>query len=124
MMNFKPFYLILPGLLALTGCSQTPTLPAEPIAGVTIDKLAADEFVLTISRNEPPMAFENRRLRLQSEQLCPTGYSYVLRQAHKHGQLAVHHAECAAGANCSHELRWHIRCGHVPREPFRFFGRT
>lgn len=125
-MKFKPYLFILPGLVALTGCSQTPVSDSEVATGaaVTVETLAEDEFLLSIIRNEPPVGFENRRLRVHAEQLCPTGYRYVLRQAHQNGQLAVHHAQCAAGANCSHELRWHIRCGHIPREPFRFFGRT
>ncbi|UQB41401.1 hypothetical protein JX580_06800 [Thiomicrospira microaerophila] len=124
-MNLKPLLLLVPGLLLL-GCSQNSVKNAESsaVSGVDVVELAADEFVISIMRNEPPMKFENRRLRVQAEQLCPTGYSYVLRQAHRNGEMAIHHAQCAAGADCSHELSWHIRCGHVPREPFRFFGRT
>ncbi|WP_044406254.1 hypothetical protein [Thiomicrospira microaerophila] len=120
-MNLKTLLLLAPALAVMAGCSQTPTTLGTP---VSVQTLAEDEFLLSITRNEPPMKFENRRLRAQAEQLCPTGYSYVLRQAHRNGELAVHHAQCSAGGDCSHQLKWHIRCGHVPREPFRFFGRT
>lgn len=125
-MKLKHLLLLVPGLAVLSACSQTP-VSDEAVSlqsGVEVSALAEDEFMLSIMRNEPPMKFENRRLRLQAEQLCPTGYSYVLRQAHRDGELAIHHAQCAVGADCSHKLTWHIRCGHIPREPFRFFGRT
>lgn len=112
-MKNKLLLLLLPGLLLLTGCSQ-----------VEVRELAQDEFELSLYRDAPPMSFESRAMRKQAEQLCPTGYRYLLRQAVKQGEFATHHAECAAGKDCGHQLEWRIRCGNVPREPFSLFGRT
>ena len=100
-------------LVSISGC-----------ANVQVTDLTGDEYMIEQTRFEPPTSFESRALTSKAEQLCPKGYSYLLRQAYSDHEFAVHHGECATGADCEFKLQWRIRCGNIPREPFSLFGKT
>lgn len=115
-MKIKHVLWLVPGLvLVLSGCAQ-----------VSVNTLSdeKEEYELIQVRSEPPKDFESRTLRKQAEALCPTGYEYLLRQAQKSAEFVDHHAACAVGEDCGYELKWRIRCGDIPREPFSLFGKT
>lgn len=97
----------------MSGCAQ-----------IAVQPLSETEYELVQYRDEPPTGFESRALRKQAEALCPKGYEYLLRHAQKPAEFATHHAECALGKDCGYELKWRIRCGDIPREPFSLFGKT
>lgn len=115
-MKIKHVLWLVPGLvLVLSGCAQ-----------VSVNTLSdeKEEYELIQVRSEPPKDFESRALRKQAEALCPTGYEYLLRHAQKSAEFVKHHAACGVGEDCGYELKWRIRCGDIPREPFSLFGKT
>lgn len=115
-MKIKHILWLAPGLvLVLSGCAQVGVIPLSE---------ENKEYELIQTRSEPPTSFESRALRKKAEDLCPTGYEYLLRYAHKPAEFVGHHAACAVGEDCSYELKWRIRCGDIPREPFSLFGKT
>lgn len=100
-------------LLLITGC-----------ANVEVTKLAEDEFLIEQIRFDPPISYESRALTKKADQLCPIGFSYLLRQAHSEHEFATDHQQCAVGQDCQFTLQWRIRCGNIPREPFSLFGKS
>lgn len=97
------------------GCSQNAKqADVEP---------SFEEHLLTQFYYDAPTSVESRSLDRQARNLCPVGYSFLLRQVVSVDEMAKHQFECAQGKNCGYELQWRIRCGEVPREPFSLFGR-
>lgn len=116
--------LALSAVVSLAGCAQVQVQELTPSAASGSDAEGLQEtYRLTQFRDAAPSSFESRALRKQAESLCPNGYKILSRQAFATEMLASHQAECPSGS-CAHQLEWQIRCGNIPREPFRFFGRT
>lgn len=104
-------------ILGLIGCSQVQ------VQELTTEQGSDEVYVLSEFRDGPATQFESHSLRQQADVLCPSGYAILSRQALANEPLAMHQADCT-GSSCAHQLTWRIRCGNIPREPFRFFGRT
>ncbi len=115
--------LAISAVLTLAGCAQVQVQDITPSTTTTTQETPAGTYRLTQFRDAAPSSFESRALRTQADALCPSGYEVLSRHAFATEVLAAHQAECPS-RSCAHQLEWHIRCGNIPREPFRFFGRT
>jgi len=140
MSQFKTVGLVLAGLLVmnLTGCSTVGkgvnavgsgvVYAAEgvdkAINNVEVTKTSDDNFTLTETFNEPVRSLDSWSLRIESRELCPNGYVYVNRFAHKTSEFAYSDNQCESDMSCEYKLQWKIKCQDVPKEPFSLFGKT
>ncbi|MDA3806711.1 MAG: hypothetical protein PF440_02260 [Thiomicrorhabdus sp.] len=91
---------------------------------VQAEKIDDENFKLSELFYEPVNSLDSLALRAKAREVCPKGYTYQSRQAHKAGEFAYTHEQCVGGNGCGYTLEWNIKCEDVPYEPFTLFGKT
>lgn len=132
--------------VSVSGCSMTEKSSKETVdtSSVVVEKLLpenvqqggftgaaeavardryGDEYRLSIWVNDTIHSLDNGVLHSQSQSLCANGYVKLSQQAFKRGRLKETSLACVNG-DCEYQLKWHIRCQAVPKQPFSLFGKS
>ena len=93
-------------------------------SGVQTKEMGENVYYLTNFYNEPPTSFSSWSIESRADEVCPTGYDVLSKNAGKSGEFGYNDFACAAGQACDYVMEWRIRCSDKPKQETSIFGKT